>query len=186
MTKAKRCGVQRLTRETDRRSNRGIAQRLWRQFTPPAIGLIADQPVPGMGHMDADLMGAPGFQPAFHQAGHRRRAETFHNAHPCYGMTPAMEQNRLTLAIGLVAGKLRGDFQNAPSFETGPTHAVKPWVIRVGLAVNQRQIATIDGVLFELRGQSVVGTVRLSHHQQTGCVLVDPVNDSRAPFATDA
>ena len=51
---------------------RGVAQRRFRQLPPPAINRIAHKPVADMGGMDADLVGAAGFQPAFNQAGHGR------------------------------------------------------------------------------------------------------------------
>jgi hypothetical protein len=46
-----------------------------------AIDRITDQPVPGVGHVHPDLVRAPGFQPAFHQRQHRRRAEALEHAH---------------------------------------------------------------------------------------------------------
>ena len=36
-----------------------------------AVGCVAQERMAGMGEMDADLVGAAGFQPAFDQAGRR-------------------------------------------------------------------------------------------------------------------
>ena len=42
-----------------------------RRLAGAAIGRIADQGMAQMGQMHADLVGAPGFQPAFDQRGER-------------------------------------------------------------------------------------------------------------------
>ena len=59
--KAQRCGMQRLTVKSDSPA----------KFPQPALTIewVAQQGVTDMRHMHADLMRAPGFQPAFHQRG---------------------------------------------------------------------------------------------------------------------
>jgi len=71
-------GMQRLPGKSARGGYACCAHSLFRQFLPPAINRIADQAVPAMGHVHANLMGPASFQPAFHQRCDSRRAQCFH------------------------------------------------------------------------------------------------------------
>ena len=139
----------------------------------------------GMGQMHPDLMGPPGFQPAFHQRQRRGAAKPLDNPGPGHGMAAALKQHRLTLAVGLVAGQLRGDLQDIRGLEADPLCATQPRVAGIGHAIDQRQIAAVNGMTLELVGQPMVGRVMLGHHQQPGGVLVDPVDDPGPLFAAD-
>jgi hypothetical protein len=73
---AERRGVERLPRERRRRRGRRLAQRLRVDAPPPAIDLIADQPVPDMRHVHPDLMRPPGLEPASTSAAWSAKAST--------------------------------------------------------------------------------------------------------------
>ena len=63
--KAQNRRVQRLPVEPVQRRQSRIVQRALGQLAFATINRIAHQPVTGMGHMNANLVGAAGFQPAF-------------------------------------------------------------------------------------------------------------------------
>ena len=56
----------------------------------------------------------------------------------------------------------------------------------VGQARDDREIAPVDAVLRELRGEPFMGDVGLGDDQQPGRILVDPVDDPRPRHPADA
>ena len=84
-----------LTREIAGRFSRRNRKRLGRQLALAAVNRVSDQPMPCMGHMDPDLMGASGFQPAFDQSQPRRCSIAFDNPRTRYCVATPMKQNSL-------------------------------------------------------------------------------------------
>ena len=112
--------MERLTREGRDSCDGCCPDRLLRNLAPAAIGWVSDQPMARMGHMHPDLMGAPGFQPTFHQGGHGRGAKTFQGARTGHGMAAhTFIENGLPLAVGLVARQIGGDAQNIAGLKAG-------------------------------------------------------------------
>ena len=163
---------------------RGLAKQFWRQTAFAAIGLIAQQSMACIRHMHPDLMRAPGFQPAFDQR--RTGCEIFDHAGAGDGVAACVPQNRLALAVGFVARKARGDFQDATGFKADTTQAAQARVIAGWNPVHYGQIMAVDGVGFKLRGQPVMRTVGFGHHQQPGGIFINAVNNAGATLAADA
>ncbi len=159
-----------------RESRRHLRARLCRgQPAPASIDRIADQGVPGMGHVRPDLVRAPGLQPALDQ---RRRAQRLDAPHPGDGMAPAIEEHRLPLAVGAVPAQPRLDPQPRPV----SAHASRPHQARIGRvrhAEADRAVEPVDLVRLEQRGEPVMRGVGLRRDDQARGVLVDPVHDPR-------
>ena len=117
MNKAQNRGMQGLSPE-GRQSHRCLrTQRALRQLSTPAINRITDQAVPGMGQMNPDLMGAPGFQPALYLRQHKGRTIARHDASTRHRVATALEKNGLALTVRLVARQLRGQLQHIARLE---------------------------------------------------------------------
>src|SRR6202789_3410178 len=111
MMEAEQPGMQRLAREIARRLiGHGLRRVLRaRRLAGAAIGRIADQRMAQMGQMHADLMGAPGLQPALDQAGERPRAETLDHAVARARELAAGSHHRHALADARIASDLALD-----------------------------------------------------------------------------
>ena len=152
--------------------------------TATAIGLISDQPMSDMRHVDAYLVRPPCFKTArdFRCVG----AECFKNADPRDRMPATLKQHRLSLAIGPMPRKLGRDRDYPSRFEPDPAHTAQARIARVGHAVTEGAVLPFDTVRGELVGQAVMRRVRFRHDQKPARILVDPVHDTRPFFAADA
>ena len=159
-------------------------KQLFRQASLATIRLIPNQPMARIGHMDADLMGAAGFKPAFHQAG--STLKVLNHTGTGHRVAALLPNHSLPLAVGLMPGEVSGDLQDAARLKADPAQAPQAGVIGVGLAVDDRQIAAVDRVILELCRQPVMGAVRFRDHQEPRCILVDAVDDARPPLAANA
>ena len=158
---------------------------LGRQPAGATIGRITDQAVTGIGQVHPDLMGAPGFQPAFDQC--CGGLKLLHHTHAGYGMAAnAVPDHGLTLTVRLVTRQFRGDAQNAACLDRNAAQAAQARVTGCEKPVHHGQIAARDGMFLELPGQPVMSAVGFRDDQQAGGVLVDPVDNARTPLATDA
>src|SRR5271165_268214 len=122
--------------------------------------------------MDADLMGASGFEPAGDQA---RWAETLHKAPMGDGAATAiLGRGRHFFAMPGMAGDRRIDFARR----------------RVEAAPDERQIFALErsaaAVIGEEIGEASMSGVGLGDDQKAGRVLVEPMDDSRTFDPADA
>ena len=74
-------------------------------------------------------------------------------------MSPALEQNRLFLTIGLVPRQMRRNLQNTAIFETDPTNPAQAWVTGVRYTVDNCQVCALRAMRLELSRQSLMGNV---------------------------
>jgi hypothetical protein len=140
--------------------------------------------VAGIGHVDADLMGAAGFQPAFDERG--ATAEILHHPGARHRVAAVVPDHRLPLAVGPVAGQMGGDAQDPAGLEADTAQAAQAGIMGGGGAVDHGKVMAVDRMCLELRGEPVVGAVALGHDQQARGVLVDPVHDAGAAGTADA
>ena len=123
-----------------------------------------------MGHVNADLMGAAGFQAAFDQGRKVRlfsRAETLLDL-PMGDCMPAtcLDDGHL-LPVALGSGQIGVD-RALQAGRCAPDDR--------GIGSLKRAAAAM---IRELVSQPLMRLIRFRHHQQTGRVLVDPVHDPR-------
>jgi hypothetical protein len=133
-----------------------------------AIDRIADQRVAEMAHMDTHLMGAAGFQAAFHEGG---AFQCFHSAIMCHGVLAAplaLHGHLLAIPIG------------------PPDPCIDRAACRAGMAAHDREVAADDAVILELAGEPLMGGIGFRHHQQPRGVFVDAVYDAGTCDAPDA
>ena len=181
MVKAQGLGMKRLPRK----AARSLGPRcIGRQFAAPAIGLVPDQRVPDMAHMHPDLMGPPRLKAALNLC--RCAAKGLKDRNAGDRVPPAMKKHRLTLTVGFVPGKLRGDFQCPTRFEADTSDAVQTRIAKIGDAMTKRPIRPSRRMRCKLLGQPVMGRVRLGHDQHAGRVLVDPMHDAGSLLATNS
>ena len=109
-----------------------------------------------MGHMHADLVRAPGFEPAFDQRG---RAKILDNPDASDRMASACEQYGLTLPIRFVTGQHGRNFEDVAGLKAGAFNTAQPWVRGAGHPITQRKVAAVHGMFFELLGKPVVGSI---------------------------
>ena len=109
-----------------------------------------------------------------------------HNPGAGDGMTARIPYHRLLLPIGLVARKAGRDFQNVARLKADAFQPAQAGIIGRWHAMHKRQIAAVDAVRLELRGQPVMRPVGFRHDQKAGRVLVNAVHDARSPLATNA
>ena len=150
----------------------------------PWVRFIADQGMADMAHVNPDLVGPAGFKSAINQRS--GSLICFNHLDARDGVTTALKQNRLLLAIGLVPGQIGGDFYRATRLETDAANAFQPRIACIRHAVTEGHVKPPDPVVRKLLGQAVVGRIRLGHNQQTGRILVDPMDDSGPFFTADA
>ena len=119
-----------------------------------------------MGHMHTDLVGTTGLQLTAHMGiapitgndfpmGHRIAGVPFGHAH--------------FLAV-------RGMAANGRIHRTG---------IRFQIAANNTFIGARHGVILQLGCQHHMGQIVFCHRQQTGGILIDPVDDTRTQLSVD-
>ncbi len=178
MLKAQHAGVQGLAAELFKGGACGLGEVSGRGLIAGAIKRIAEDRVADVGHVDADLVGAPGLQPAADQADlgrWRTGRESF--GHFIVGDGAAGRLglgHRHLLAVGGVAGDRLIDGGAAP-VRFAPGQGV--------IGALQPAVAAMGG---KLGTQRAVGRVGLGDDQQAGCVLVEPMDDAGPPDAGDA
>ena len=153
-----------------KRTGLGLGLAAWGSAIA-AILRVADQGMSQMGEVDPDLVGAPGFQPAFDQRseGAFGGAEFFQHRITCRRPLAAGAQHRHALAVEWAAPDLAFD-------QAGGVTRRSPY---------DGVIGALDGVIGELLGQARHGPFGLGRHQQARGVLVQPVDDAGARFAAD-
>ncbi len=130
-----------------------------------------------MGQMDADLVGAAGFQPAGEQARHRLAVGAgIALQHLPMGDRPRGRPSRTAILSRACGWRPSGA-------STVPLRPVRHAPDEGEIAALQRAGAAVIG---ELRGQPPVRAVGLGDDHQAGGVLVEPVHDARPLHAADA
>ena len=132
-----------------------------------AVDRIADDGVIAVGHVDPDLVGPAGLQPALQQGIAREPLQ-----HPPvgHGMAAIFLGDGHFLPVGGMAANGRVD-----------DAAVLP-----DAAHHQADVGPGQGVVLELGRQRLVGEVILRYDQQARGVLVDAVDDAGPQLAVDA
>lgn len=180
MCKAKCFGMQCLAGKS---KNLFSSRNIRGEFASATICLIADQGVPDVAHMHPDLVRSSGFEPTFNFC--RRPAEPVQDGDAGHGVAPALEPHCLPLSIGLVARELCGDFHNTAAFEAHSAHTFQSRIAHIRDTITKRSVGSLRCVRRELRGKTMVSTIRFGDNQNTGCILVDPMNDPRTLLTTD-
>lgn len=155
-----------------------------RQSAAASVGWITNECMTNVGGVDADLVRAAGFKIAINLG--CGLTKCFNDADAGDGVAACVEQNGLFLAIGFVAGKLRGDLDDVAGLEADAFDAAQARVAPVRDAVAEGAVSAFGRVGGELIGETMVGGVGFGDDQQAGCVFVDAVNDAGPFFATDA
>src|SRR5579883_1882692 len=133
-----------------------------------AVGLVADQRMAVLGHMNTDLMGSPGGETAFDQ----RRPVLIgsQDAVARDGGFAALAPHRHLLAMMRVAADRTGDLALA----------------RMRHTPNDGLIGTRDAAGSEIGRQARVRRVVLGDDHQPARILVETMNDARPPDAANA
>ncbi len=166
--------MQRLPPERRQRVARAFAQPDRLGLEAGGIGFVAHDRVADMGEVDADLVGAAGFEHAGEQAGDWLAVE------PAIGLAqlPMRHCRPAALAHGAFLAVERA------AVERGVNHALRA----AGCAPGEREIAALQfagELVGELLRQRAVGTIVLGDHHQPGGVLVEAVDDARPLDAAD-
>ena len=132
-----------------------------------AIYLIARNRMPYVRKMHSDLMGSAGFQCA---AQMREAAVPFQNFYMRYGGLGIFINHRHFLSVL----RIPADRQRNGEF------------IFFYIAVHHAFIRPFEGMLLDLPGKPGVRAVIFCNDQQTGCVLINPVHDSRPENAVNS
>lgn len=127
-----------------------------------AVEDVADDGVPDVRHVHADLVGASGFEFQLNEAV------------PGVLLADPVERDGC-LAGGVVADRL-GLADRGVLADGVVDHAAD----RVGVPVHDGQVRLERGAGLELAGDGPVPLVVLGHDQHAGGVLVEPVDDPRA------
>lgn len=135
----------------------GLTGGPFRKPPTTAIDRIADQRVPGMCHVNADLVGPSRFEPAPDKRG--VRSEAFDDLDPGDGVPTAIEMDRLALSVRPMTVEPGCDLDDGSRFEADAADARKPGFGRVRNPVAEREIGAIHAVCLELGGETVVGRV---------------------------
>lgn len=131
-----------------------------RYFEAAAVNRVADQRIVDVGHVDADLMGAPGFQ---HDVNQGMSGKSLGQ--------PVMRDCRL--AAGADDGK-------AFAIHPVPADGLVDAAAAGHGALAKCDIFTVDRPLLKLVDQYFMGLQGFCHHQQAASVLVDAVDDAAA------
>ena len=119
------------------------------------------------GHVDADLVGAPGLEPAGDQA---RRPERL--------LDPPVGDRVTAARLGARPPSSRGDARWRPmAASTLPAETSKPPQTSARYSRIKRAGAAVVG---EKVGEALVGGVGLGDDEKPGRVLVEPMDDARA------
>src|SRR5262252_4521388 len=145
-------------------------------FEAAAIDGVAEERMPDRGEVDADLMRAPGLEPARDEARDRRAvaaAVAFEHL-PMGDRRPAAGAHRHLVAdAGMTADRL----------VDGAARPLRRAPHERQVAAPQRPAAAVIG---ELAAERAMGAVGLGHHHEAAGVLVEAMHDARALDAADA
>ena len=162
MDEAERGGMQRLAVKIE------AFQYLPVRRAGAAIDRIAEQRMADRSHMDPHLVGPSRFEPAFDKRRLPQRADNSVVRHRPFAALILHDRDLLAVCGG--AGERGVDCPGGRNRQ----------------ARDDRQIAPLDAVRRELRGQPFMGDVGLGDDQQPGRILVDPVHDPRPRHPADA
>ena len=175
MFEAQPIGMQGLPSERVERSARRRRKQAGLGFEAGAIGLVAQDRMPDVRKMHADLVGAAGFQRAGEQARHRLAV----GAGKTLQQLPMGDRVAPAFAHRALVARMR------VAFERGVDDAARP----VGHAPDEGKVAALQwalGFVGELRRQCTVRLIGLGHHHQPAGVLVEAVHDAGPLDAADA
>src|SRR5215472_4488814 len=145
-------------------------------FEAAAVDAVAEERMPDRGEVDADLMRAPGFEPAGDEARHRRAiaaAVAFEHL-PMGDRRPPAGAHRHLVADARMAADRLVDGAARP-LRCAPYERQVP--------APQRPAAAVVG---ELAAERAMGAVGLGHHDEAAGVLIEAMHDAGALDAADA
>jgi hypothetical protein len=117
MNEAQRRRMKRVPAEPCNGFYTGLANCFRRQLTPTTVYRVADQRMPTMSHMHANLVGTARLQPTFQQSRDSRRTERLHNPCARHRMATHIKRHGLALAICLVPAQKCLHPQNVARFK---------------------------------------------------------------------
>ena len=132
-------------------------------FFAAAIDRVSQQGVADVGHMDPDLVGAPGLQHAAHMG---EAPITGDDLPAGDGGTGVLLRHRHALSIGRVAA-------DRPVDRTG---------IFAEAASDDGLVHTVEAVILQLSGEALVRKIAFRRDQESGGVLVNPVDEYSHPL----
>src|SRR5262245_50230566 len=155
----------------------GVVTQLIRfRLEPAAVDLVAQQWVSDRGEVDADLVRAPGLEPAGNEARDRRAV-----APPlAFEYLPMRDRRAAARAHRHLLARVR---VAADRLVDGAARALRYAPDKGEIAAGQRLAAPVVG---KLPAQRAVRAVGLGHHQEAARILVEPVHDAGALDAADA
>ena len=154
------------------------------QSAAASVGWITNECMTNVGGVDADLVRAAGFEVATNLG--CGLTKCFNDADAGDGVAACVEQDGLFLAVGFVAGKLRGDLDDVAGLEADTLDAAQARIAPGRDAVAEGAVGAFGGVGGELIGETMVRGVGFGDDKQARSVFVDAVDDAGALFATDA
>ena len=165
---AQKAGVKRLAAERRNGVPEPFADTVQPAPAGPAVKRIADDGMAPGAQVNADLMGAPGLQPAFHQA----CPAVDRPQHPVVGdrFPAASGDDGHLFPVLRISADISGD-RAFPRRRRPPAH---------------RLVRALQGMLGELTREGGVGGIVLRRHQQSRRILVDPVDDPRPGDPADS
>lgn len=174
MLESKKPGMQRLPRKRQGHRADRLFEPLRLAAKPEAVERVAKQGMADMRHVDADLVRAPCFKPAFHQGG-----------------VVAEDVLDMIMRDGVPRIRTAGLYHR-PLDTIGRGAAqrrVDSAVAAVGHAPDERPVAPFHAAVTamggKLRGKGCVRNVRLGNHHDARRILVQTMDDAGSPYAAD-
>jgi hypothetical protein len=155
-----------------------------RQLPAATVYRVTDQRVPDVSRMDTYLMRASCFKPTFDKR--YVASECFKNLESCYSVASTIEHDSLPLPVCLVASQHCRDLNDRSGFKADPANALQAWIANVRNTITQGLIPSLNGMIFELLRQPVMGNVRFRDNKQPAGVLIDPMHDPRPLFTSNS
>lgn len=170
MCKPQVTGVKGLPAKRHHSVRRTLPQPVHLGLKPCGVKGIGHKRGPDRGHMDPDLMGATGLQPAGEGTCRPKRFTGFIVGDGGF----AVSAYGKALPVGRVAAQ----------------RPINGACWGMGRSPYERLITpgewAVAAMVGKLRGETLVGCIGFGHHHDAGGVLVEPVDDARAHDATDA
>lgn len=164
-------GVKSLSREAPYDALKRVFQPICFRFEAGAVVVIADQRMPDVRHVNANLVGPSGLQAAFDQAGDRRcilRSEPLLDLPVSDRMPAGGLHDSYFLPVALRSGQVGVD----RALEAG-------WRSPYEGDIGSFQRACLS-VIGKLRRKALVSQIGLGNDQKAARILVDPVNNAGA------
>lgn len=179
MFELQQMGVQSLARKRGYDGRHPGRQCVGLRLEGSAIVAVAYERMSDMGQMNPDLMGSTRFKAALQQRRHRLAMAIIGGANRVMGD-----------GVARIGRSERLDGAFCPVCACPPEWRVDRAFWRRRMSPDQGQIGALQrarpAVIGKLRGQMPMGPVVLGDDHDTACVLVQPVDNARTPYAADA